>query len=404
MSSETKKQWNRGWEISADKREWFREKSIDSAQRKKQALSKTKSFSNEKIRKPKQDNSALMPTLSANGIDSVSLFSGCGGLDLGFERCGYRHLLSVDILDICGDTIQTNRPNWFVKSGQINGNVQNIAWKNLDLNRKNDFLIVHGGPPCQPFSTSGRQLGKSDERDMVPEFFRCVTDLKPDAFCMENVPALGNKKFSPYLDQFLKIKPKYYVRIFKMFAPLFGVPQRRERLFIVGFRDKNVFSRFKVPVPTHNISNFVNMSKTLKKYVKFYKGMDQSSLPHTYGMREAIGLNLSYEDNLSPTFRSGFTGPRNSTSILNGASSQKVFKNMGIWGNGIAPTISDALNFPTPDGTVRLATQDCAVVQGFPQDWQFKGAVYQVIGQIGNSVAPPVAYQVARSIKLALHQ
>ena len=130
-----------------------------------------------------------MPTLSPCSIDSISLFSGCGGLDIGFERAGFKHVLSLDILDICGETLKFNRPSWKVLAGKNKGDIRNIEWEQ-EVKNKDNLLVIHGGPPCQPFSNSGRQLGEEDERNMVPEFFRAVNKLLPDAFIMENVPAL----------------------------------------------------------------------------------------------------------------------------------------------------------------------------------------------------------------------
>ena len=404
MASPEKNNWRKGWNITDEKRNWYRSKSKDSAKRKRLAEKNLVSVHESELRVPRQNNDDLMPVCPSASVDSISLFSGCGGLDIGFERTGYNHLLSVDILDICGATIKKNRPNWIVRSGPNEGDVQKINWKTAELQRRSEFLVIHGGPPCQPFSNSGRQLGENDERDMVPEFVRAVAELQPDAFCLENVPALGNKKFAPYLQAQLSSAKNYNYIVFKMFAPLFGVPQRRERLFVVGFRDKRAFKNYRPPVPTHDISKFWQKHSILKKYQKDYLPNAWEGLPPTYGMREALGFDTSFDDNLSPTFRSGFTGPRNSTSILNGSSSQKIFKQMGLWGNGIAMTPQKALSFPTPDGTSRLSVEDCSIIQGFPQNWEFEGAVYQIIGQIGNSVAPPVAYQVANSILDALRQ
>jgi DNA (cytosine-5)-methyltransferase 1 len=243
---------------------------------------------------------------------------------------------------------------------------------------------------------------------MVPEFFRAVSDLQPDAFCMENVPALGNAKFSNYLDEQVqrKLRNSYHWRKFYMFAPHFGVPQRRERLFVVGFKSKPCFDRFEIPKPTHLITKFSGeANRSLKKFLSIYDKLpDTRDLPQTMGVRQAIGLDNEFPDGLAPTFRSGFTGPRNSTSILNGASSQRVFAEMGVWGNGVAPSIAEAEAFIPENGHTRLSVADCALIQGFPSNWEICGPVYKAIGQIGNSVAPPVAYAVAKAIKEALMQ
>ena len=273
---------------------------------------------------------------SKNFLNVIDLFSGCGGLDIGFERAGFGHIFAADILEICAETLSKNRPQWSVFGGETDGDVQKTDWLKVKEKHQQEFLVVHGGPPCQPFSNSGKQRGKDDPRDMVPEFFRAVSDLQPDAFCMENVPALGNAKFSNYLDEQVqrKLRNSYHWRKFYMFAPHFGVPQRRERLFVVGFKSKPCFDRFEIPKPTHLITKFSGeANRSLKKFLSIYDKLpDTRDLPQTMGVRQAIGLDNEFPDGLAPTFRSGFTGPRNSTSILNGASSQRVFAEMGIWG------------------------------------------------------------------------
>ena len=397
-----KEEWRVGWDISEEKREWFRQKSIASASRKRKLINS--SSDNKTVRKPRFDPLELMPLQDSCGIDSVSLFSGCGGLDIGFERAGYNHKVSVDILSVCGDTLTENRPDWKVLSGPESGDVRGVNWNDV-VTKTDNLLVIHGGPPCQPFSNAGRQLGKDDPRNMVPQFFRSVLDLSPDAFVMENVPALGSSKFADYLDGELKkfVGGKYFYKKFFMYAPNYGVPQQRNRLFVVGFKSAANYERFIVPLPTHNIERFVEIHKGTKKYITAAKKLvDYQNLPLTPGVREALGFDQSLPDGLAPTFRSGFTGPRNSTSILNGASSQKVLANMGIWGNGIASSREAALAFPPENGTSRLSVQDIALIQGFPTDWFVTGPVYKVIGQVGNSVAPPVAYQVAMAVRKAL--
>lgn len=401
MSSEI----NVGWKISAERRDWYRQKSKSSAERKKRAQAK-------KPTKAKRthvlDNIQNMPQLAQAPIDCISLFSGCGGLDIGFERAGYEHIFAADILDICADTLLKNRPKWNVFGGEIDGDVRKTDWLKVKEFNTQEFLIIHGGPPCQPFSNSGKQRGKEDPRDMVPEFFRAVSEIQPDAFCMENVPALGSSKFDRYLNEQIhsKLGNLYHWKKFYMFAPHFGVPQRRERLFLVGFKSKLCFQRFRVPKPTHSILDFVTeKNRSLKKFQTVYDVMiDIDKMPKTMGVRKAIGLNEDFPDGLAPTFRSGFTGPRNSTSILNGASSQRIFAEMGIWGSGVASSIAEAEAFLPENGHTRLSIADCALIQGFPANWEICGPVYKAIGQIGNSVAPPVAYAVAKAIKTSLMQ
>ncbi|MCI5132398.1 MAG: DNA (cytosine-5-)-methyltransferase, partial [Candidatus Electrothrix sp. EH2] len=107
-------------------------------------------------------------------------------------------------------------------------------------------------------------------------------------------------------------------------------------------------------------------------------------------------------DNLGPTIRSAFTGKRNTTSILNSSAGQKSWGDMKIWPNGVQADRDKASAFPAKNKHFRLSVQDVALIQGFPADWKFAGAVYQVLGQIGNSVAPPVAYHLAKNLLTAM--
>ena len=118
--------------------------------------------------------------------------------------------------------------------------------------------------------------------------------------------------------------------------------------------------------------------------------------------RKSLGLPATGTDTVAPTLRSGFTGPRNTTGVLNSAAALKVWNAMGIWPNGVQGNRSLARAFTPENGSFRLSVADCALLQGFPESWMFSGAVYQALGQIGNSVCPPVGYVVARQVALAL--
>jgi DNA (cytosine-5)-methyltransferase 1 len=120
------------------------------------------------------------------------------------------------------------------------------------------------------------------------------------------------------------------------------------------------------------------------------------------GVREALGLPGIGFDAVAPTIRSGLTGPRHTTSILNSVTALKVWGRLQIWPNGVAPTRERASAYVTNNGHFRLSVQDCMVIQGFPADWPISEPVYFALGVIGNAVAPPMAYQLAKSIAAAL--
>ncbi|HEY1777054.1 MAG TPA: DNA cytosine methyltransferase [Solirubrobacteraceae bacterium] len=89
--------------------------------------------------------------------------------------------------------------------------------------------------------------------------------------------------------------------------------------------------------------------------------------------------------------------------MLSSVSAQKLWGALRVWPNGVAADRDAASRFPSKNGHFRLSVPDCALLQGFPEWWSFHGAVYLALGQIGNSVAPPVGYRVALAVARALH-
>ena len=361
----------------------YRETSIRSSQRKLELL---KGGLADALLEPplvgRLDPNDLMPQLDENGLSCLSLFSGGGGLDIGFERAGFSHRAAFEILDICGETLSANRPHWHVRSGKDDGDVVNISFapfRGVD--------IVHGGPPCQPFSTAGKQAGADDVRNMWPHFVRCVQQVRPRAFIAENVPGILDKKFASFIDENIvgPLTGSYTILKFKLAANDFGVPQARHRVFFVGFRSSRDAARFVIPEPTHGDVD----------------SLFGPMLPRNTA-RRSLGLPTTHYDNVAPTLRSGFTGPRKTTGVVNSKASLQIWHALGIWPNGVQPTRAMASAYKPENGHFRLSAADCALLQGFPEDWKFCGAVYQILGQIGNSVCPPVAFAVARQIAIAL--
>jgi DNA (cytosine-5)-methyltransferase 1 len=345
------------------------------------------------INKPALDPNDLMPQLQKNGIRTLSLFSGGGGLDLGFDRAGYTHSASYELIPICKETLQANRPEWEVFGGPDEGDVTKVSWEKY----KGKIDLIQGGPPCQPFSIAGEQKGLDDERNMWSEFNRAVNTIRPKAFVAENVLGLMNPKFEGFVQKYILDElSDYHIIRFEMHASDYGVPQIRKRVFFVGFKTKKSFSKFRKPEPTHCKRDFENLKSNN------VLDLFEDEKPKTMGVRQALGLPSIGFDNLAPTIRSAFTGKRNTTSVLNSSAGQKSWGDMEIWPNGVQGSRKKASEFPAKYDHFRLSVEDVGLIQGFPENWKFSGAVYQVLGQIGNSVAPPVAYHVAKNVAIAL--
>ena len=334
------------------------------------------------INVPKFDPYDLMPDVGPTGLSSLSLFSGGGGLDLGFERAGFEHLGSWEILADAGVTLKKNRPDWDVYSGE-SGDVRGVDWRKY----RGAVSVLHGGPPCQPFSNAGKQRGAADPRDMWPEFVRAVVEMRPEAFVAENVAALGNRNFSDYVSATIlaPLSKSYVIKRVILQAYEYGVPQARRRLIFVGFRRAAAGAKWQAPA------------------ARFRRAIESGSdLPAVIGLREALGLPRTEFDDISPTIRSGLSGPRNTTSVLSSVSAQHRFEKLGIWPNGVAANREAARAFVAKNGHFRLSVADVGLIQGFPEDWVFSGATYMQLGQIGNAVPPPLGYAVAESVSAAL--
>lgn len=375
------------WQLTAEERAVYRDRSKRSREAKRAALSGEGPEPIHPINRPRLDPGDLMPQLPNSGIRALSLFSGGGGLDLGFERAGFEHVASYEILEHAATTLQKAHPEWEVFGG-ADGDVTRVAWRKK---WRGAVDVLHGGPPCQPFSSAGRQRGEFDPRDMFPEFVRAVVELSPQAFVAENVPALASAKFAGYVDDVIlgPLEGRYHIQRLELRAEHFGIPQVRRRVVFVGFRSARIARAFTPPASTHAWSNDNGL-------------LAVEGVERCMGVREALRLPDIGFDALSPTIRSALTGPRHTTSVLSSTAARRTFERLEIWPNGVATTREQARAFVAQNGHFRLSLPDVALVQGFPEWWPFVGANYMVLGQIGNAVPPPLAFAVASSVAAAL--
>jgi DNA (cytosine-5)-methyltransferase 1 len=375
--------WYQGRDLHDDQRAVFRATTIAAQAAKRLAVQGICAGSKHPINAPALDVLGLMPSLPSNGLRALSLFSGGGGMDIGFDRAGYAHVANYEIMEGAASVLRAAHPDWTVYGGD-EGDVRNVRWAQY----RGKVDVLHGGPPCQPFSTAGRQKGSTDVRDMIPQLVKAVKAVKPQAFICENVSGLAAKRFKEYVQKTIydPLQKTYKIFQFELNAADFGVPQRRKRVFFVGFSSDQAANRFEIPGPTH-----IHEQEVLG-----------SNLPRTMGVRQALGLPDIGFDGLAPTIRSGLTGPRHTTSILSSVSALKTWNRLGVWPNGVGADRQAASAYVVQNGDFRLSLPDCLVLQGFPSDWPVKKPVYFALGLIGNSVAPPMAYNLARAVSAAL--
>jgi DNA (cytosine-5)-methyltransferase 1 len=208
----------------------------------------------------------------------ISLFSGAGGMDIGFEQAGFEIAVAVEFDPSCCDTLRKNKPNRPVLEGDISTFSTKDILSAANLKPMQAALVI-GGPPCQSFSLAGKRLGMEDPRGkLVLDFIRIVREALPLGFVMENVRGMANWHGGKALEAIMEAisepltyngkKIHYDVDYQILNAADYGVPQFRERIFLVGNR---LGKKYNFPSPTHSakdhhtnlFSNHYNDYKTV---------------------------------------------------------------------------------------------------------------------------------------------
>jgi DNA (cytosine-5)-methyltransferase 1 len=294
---------------------------------------------------------------------TVDIFCGCGGMSEGLRQAGFESVLMVDY---CRKCIETVNLNGFKNS--LCSKVENVDFSKF----RNKVDLLCGGPPCQPFSFAGKRMGETDERDGWMDAVRCVEAMMPKSFLFENVTGLLSDKFKTYFEKVLSLLKKtgYKVQVFKVDCSHYGVPQRRKRVLLIGFLDKDAHDRF---VPPETVFKSVSVREAL---ASLGEPSDEREDGHTLHKRKAKVYqhrNGSDPDLPSKTVMAGVPGGVNTMRL--------------------------------EDGTVRYYTiREACRVQTFPDSYSFPHCWSRNFKQIGNAVPPLLAKVWGESIKNALTQ
>lgn len=329
--------------------------------------------------------------VSRRRIPMVSFFTGCGGIDLGFEAAGFRHLAAFECNRLFCETLRKNRPKWKVFGPPTDAG---------DVSRVSDVIaslepivsvgfegLFAGGPPCQPFSIAANQrfsksganfkrvgFGHEESGNLLFDYISVIKHFRPASFLIENVPGLRDLDSGGQLSRAVRsleragyaVEPPAVLN-----AADYGVPQSRERLFIIGSRTGRP-AAFPVPSKTRygagsvlhrrqgNAPNTETRSHKLGSVVR-YARLD-------YGQRDHLGR----VDRLSPS--------RPSKTVIAG----------GTKGGGRSHL--------HPEIPRTLSVRECARLQTFPDDYIFVGSTARQFTQVGNAVPPVLAAQIGLSL------
>lgn len=331
-------------------------------------------------------------------MNIISLFSGCGGLDLGFEKGGFNILWANEYDRSIWNTYKLNFPHTVL-------NKKNITDVNSN-EMPSDVIGIIGGPPCQSWSEAGSKRGLSDERGkLFFEYIRILKTKKPTFFLAENVSGLlhqrHNGSFNKILNAFAEIG--YDVSYKMLNAKNYLVPQDRKRVFIVGFRKDSGIDGFQFPEPSNQIITLKESIYDLKDNVKEAQAKNRSNIDN---------VNYKNHEYMNGGFSTMFMS-RNRVRSWNEPSFTIQAGGRHAPIHPQAPKMikidKDKFQFQENKEALyrRLSIRECARIQTFPDSFQFE---YQNIidgyKMIGNAVPVNLAFAMASQIKkcLELHQ
>ena len=348
----------------------------------------------------------------------VDLFSGVGGLSYGFsENKDFNIILANEIEKDIAHAYKLNHPAVKMLNCDISALTENILKKNIN-GKKIDLII--GGPPCQSYSTLGKR--KMDARaNLFKEYKRILSILKPQAFVFENVVGIlsmdhGNL-FKCIISEFKSIG--YDLKYKVLNAVNYGVPQIRERVILVGFKNKNYFT---YPKPTHGPS--------LKPYVALKDSI--GDLPSLDSGETANFYTHSADNDFLKFVRNGsnslteHTAPKNGENLIkimkalkDGESKEDLPINLRpksgyantyakLWWNRPSTTITRNFSCPSssrcihPRDSRAMSIREGARLQSFPDTYLFFGSNSTKHLEIGNAVPPLLSIHIAKQIAKAL--
>lgn len=333
-------------------------------------------------------HNAVNPAKSASSehpaINTISLFSGGGGMDLGFSAAGYSIRSSIDIDPFSCKTLALNagKRSYYPDHDVLNEDICKVDTSRLLESsglKKGQVDAIIGGPPCQAFSVFGKRGGLGDPRgNLIWEYLRIIKELQPKAFVFENVYGLRtiyNGTLYQKLLEALACDGEYVVSDHNYELEDYGIPQFRNRIFFIGHRGGR---RIPPIAKTHGPPGFFT---DLLPYVTVKKALDGMPNPGTGAIPNHIGrvhsdriieryANLKYGERDSQTRINRLDPDRPSFTIIVGSDA----------GGGKGHV--------HPHQPREVTPRESARIQTFPDWWEFYGTGRHVIRQVGNAVPP----------------
>lgn len=386
-------------------------------------------------------------------MHAIELFAGAGGLGIGVSRAGITPLMVVERDRWCCDTIRENRAANIspVKAWPrpVEDDIRRVDFKEFE----HGVHLVTGGPPCQPFSLGGKHKAHADARDMWPEAVRAVREVKPQAFIFENVKGLTRASFNAYF-QYITLQLTYpeiapnkdkdedwcehFARLeqhhtakgksaegltYNLVARVcnaanYGVPQRRERIFFVGFRS-DLGVEWTFPTETHSLDALlwdqvrdggywdrheVPAAQRIIAPRLQARGERLNDQPHDVKAWRTVrdALEGLPDPEFDPIAASEWDNHRfqPGARVYPGHTGSPLDEPSKTLKAGVHGVPGGENMLARPDGSVRYFTvRESARLQTFPDEYRFHGAWSETMRQLGNAVAVDMATIIARDVR-----
>lgn len=385
--------------------------------------------------------------VAASDVSSVELFAGAGGLALGTSNAGFRHRAVLEKNSNACATLRVNRhKEWRIIETDV---------RCFDFSPYEGIDLISGGPPCQPFSIGGRHRGPRDGRNLFPEVVRAVRETRPKAILVENVRGLLRPNFSKFFEYVIlqltypeigargdedwtshlsrlerhhtegRLQGLTYRVVFQnLNAADFGVPQKRQRVFIVGVRE-DIHADWSFPTPTHSEDALLHAQWVTKEYWERHRiaTAKRPAMPDRLKSRIA-----KLRGSLLPPIEESWLTVRDAVGDLpdprkrttenrypnhdynpgakvyaghNGSPIDEPAKTLKAGDHGV-PGGENMVAFP--NGEVRYFTvRESARLQTFPDDFEIHGSWTEAMRQLGNAVPVRLAQVVAKKIHESLN-
>lgn len=322
----------------------------------------------------------------------LELFAGAGGLAIGMEQAGLKCVALNEIDHWAAETLRINRPNWNV----IEDDIKNVSFKHL----KGKLDVVTGGFPCQAFSYAGKKMGFQDARGtLFYEFARVIKETKPKICIGENVRGLLNHDNGKTLKGMISILDELGYRVLEpkvLKAIFYNVPQKRERLIIVGIR-KDIKIDFEYPKQYRKV---YTLKDALKKGELFKTDVPESS-GTKFPKRKKEVMDMvppgGYWRDLPLEIQKEYM----QKSFYLGGGKTGMARRISWDEPCLTLTCSPSQKQTErchPEETRPFTVREYARIQTFPDEWKFAGSVSQQYKQIGNAVPVNLGKEIGYSI------